>query len=69
MKRYCETSTFLVKEVDRSFNMMLENIPFSKSIVAISGSSKHKHSGVRSKCSFLLANCLDLMVYISYLQG
>jgi hypothetical protein len=62
MRRYTESSTFLVKEVDRSLMLMIENVALAKSLAALNNAGKHKHEKVRNRCAFLVANCLEKMV-------
>lgn len=39
--------------------MIVENIPFSKTVAALVAQSKHKHAGVRSKIALFLAYSLE----------
>eukprot|EP01116_Phalansterium_solitarium_P013299 TRINITY_DN3064_c1_g1_i1.p1 TRINITY_DN3064_c1_g1~~TRINITY_DN3064_c1_g1_i1.p1 ORF type:complete len:672 (-),score=296.70 TRINITY_DN3064_c1_g1_i1:282-2297(-) len=62
MGRYAETSTFLVKELDRTLGLMIELTPHTNRVLTVLlPLAKHKHASIRGKCAYLIANALEKM--------
>ena len=65
LRRYCDCSAFLLKEVDKAVEQVVEHVPKSKVLNILTVSSKHKHVNVRNKCALFVAITIETMVALS----